>query len=740
MKRLFIIIFLFNCFFCFAQKNGFVLDSKNTPIENVEVLFADQNIVTQTDASGKFSFEIELPNNTYLNFYKEGYASKLVKYKSDEELRIVLEKLHVSLDEVGVSESYSDLGNTKLTNIEKKSLKDVFLKDNSMVESISQLSGVDMISSGLGIQKVIVRGFSGMRVVTYLNGMQINNQQWANDHGIGFTDLGLGEVELIKGSSALKYGSEAIGGLLFFNDLPFISSEELKGYVATKFDNSSYLSSSQFGLNWKKQNFYFNLYGQYALSSDYRLPNNTYLFNSRFNQNAIKFSIAHRHKNLQNVFRYQYHHENPGIPAHAHVDPADVDIYDITSSSLDLSDGYRLLTPYQLVNNNLFTFKSTYLTNDLKLSLHIGHFINNLQEFDKWTRPAFDLTINQTQLSPNVRYKVDDFIFNLGSQLSILDNKNNQDERLMPDAASLSVGPYVTIDYEGNNFGFNYGMRYDYKSIISEDSYSNTDYDNQFSNTSFSSGIYFDLADHILRLSYSGAYRAPHFSELFSEGVHHGTNRYELGNENLNIEFSNQIDFKYQWSNEHFGIVFNPFLQVISDFISIIPIDSFAVNYRVYNYIQYENVDMKGFEMNLHYHPHQLHNLHLEQSYSFLQANNKDSEFGLALVPANSIKTKVLFDFNDYKNLVKYKLDYFSIYHTYKFSQENFAEYEELTEAYDLINLQLGLKFNQKINCSIGINNLLNKEYTPHISRIRGVAGGIPDPGRSFNINLKYEF
>ena len=29
--------------------------------------------------------------------------------------------------------------------------------------------------------------------------MQINNQQWANDYGIGFTDLGLGEVELIKG-------------------------------------------------------------------------------------------------------------------------------------------------------------------------------------------------------------------------------------------------------------------------------------------------------------------------------------------------------------------------------------------------------------------------------------------------------------------------------------------------------------------------------------------------------------
>jgi outer membrane receptor protein involved in Fe transport len=93
-----------------------------------------------------------------------------------------------------------------------------------------------------------------------------------------------------------------------------------------------------------------------------------------------------------------------------------------------------------------------------------------------------------------------------------------------------------------------------------------------------------------------------------------------------------------------------------------------------------------------------------------------------------------------YEKLVKYKLDYFSLYHIYKFSQEDFAEYEELTESYNLINLQIGLKFNNKLRCSIGLNNLLNKEYSPHTSRIRGVAGGIPNPGRSFSINLKHEF
>ena len=741
MKNILLVSFLMmHTFNLFSQTKGQVIDSNNFPVKDVNVFLSDQNILLYSNNDGTFISKQDIPNNSYIHFYKFGYASKVIKYTSDQQFKVILEDLHINLDEVGVVESFSELGNTKLTNIEKKSLKDVFLKNNSMVESIAQLAGVDIVSSGLGIQKVVVRGLSGMRVVTYLNGMQINNQQWANDHGIGFTDLGLGEVELIKGSSALKYGSEAIGGLLYFKDSPFISSDKLKGFFATKFNNSSYLSSSQFGIKWNKNNFYFNLYGQYSLSSDYRLPNNTYLFNSRFNQNAIKFSLAHRYKKLQNIFMYQYHNEITGIPAHAHVDPADVNISDITSSFLDLSTDFKATRPTQFINNQLFIYKLNYLNNNIKLSLHAGHFINTLQEYEKWSSPAFDLTISNTQITPNIRYKLDRLTFNLGSQISVLDNKNNEDLRLVPDASSLNIGPYFILDYEKNNFGYNSGIRYDYKSLKSEDNISNVIYDNEFSNTSFSTGVFYKFNDNVFRLTYSGAFRAPHFSELFSDGVHHGTNRYELGNQNLDIEYASQYEFKYQWSNEHFGFVLNPFLQNISDFISIVPTDSFNNSFRVYNYMQYNKVEIKGVEINLHYHPHQLHNLHFEQSYSFLQTINKDDQYGLALVPANSIKTNILFDFNEYERLVKYKLDYFSLFHIYKFSQEDFAEYEELTKSYNLINLQLGLKFNDKLLCSIGLNNLFNKQYSPHTSRIRSVAGGVPNPGRSFNINLKYEF
>ena len=74
--------------------------------------------------------------------------------------------------------------------------------------------------------------------------------------------------------------------------------------------------------------------------------------------------------------------------------------------------------------------------------------------------------------------------------------------------------------------------------------------------------------------------------------------------------------------------------------------------------------------MNIHYHPQQLHNLHFEQGYTFLQAKNKSDDYNLALVPANNIKTKVLFDLEQYQNISKYKFNYISMYHYFTFDQK----------------------------------------------------------------------
>ena len=67
----------------------------------------------------------------------------------------------------------SSLNLNKPTNIEKKKIDKDYHSTFSVLEKVSELNGVDLISSGKGIQKLVVRGLSGMRVVTFLNGAKI---------------------------------------------------------------------------------------------------------------------------------------------------------------------------------------------------------------------------------------------------------------------------------------------------------------------------------------------------------------------------------------------------------------------------------------------------------------------------------------------------------------------------------------------------------------------------------------
>ena len=734
-KILFLVLTVINVSLCFPQNSGVVLDSDSVPINGVDVYLIDQEVLLKTNKDGIFEIDGNIPDNILISFSKIGYSSRIIKFNNQSKFIVMLYSTHVELDEVGITQKYNILGNNKLINIENKSLRSDVLVTTSMGENICQLSGIDLISSGPGIQKFVVRGLSGMRVATYLNGMRIENQQWANDHGIGFTDLGLSEVELIKGSSALKYGAEAVGGILYFKDNPFINSDG-SGFISSKFDNSNYLFGNKGGFTYSINNYFLNIHAQNQISSDYRLPNNTYLFNSRFRHQAFKISIAHNHNHWRNVLRYQFNAEQKGIPAHAHGDPSTVQIEDVTSSNLSLSDDFYLTRPTQIVDNHLLIYESDYFLSNHKFSVLLGQYINRFKEYEAWTYPAFDMTLSTRSLTTSLRTLLNKFTLNYGVQISSMNNKNNDTyETLIPDVSVFDYGLYSTVDYERDNIGFSFGIRVDNKNTTCDQE----QYDKSFPTLNSSVGMYVINNNHTLRMTYASAFRSPHVSELFSEGVHHGTNRYELGNDKLGIERSHQFDIKYHGANDHFGIVINPFLQNISDFISIHPTGTLYENtYRIYNYVQFSKVILSGIEMNLHYHPHLIHNLHIDQSYTFINTNNVDNNSSLSLTPSNKIKTSIVLDLDKYNLLMNFRN--LSLYHLYSFTQDNVVENETVTDSYNLLNLSLSCNLSKKMDVVFGIDNLLNTEYVPHLSRVKEVGPGIPNPGRSFNINLEYDF
>ena len=93
---------------------------------------------------------------------------------------IPIEATHHELDKVIVSNN-GFLHRESITNVESRSLSEINIIPNTTLgESIASIVGVYQANSGKGISKPVIRGLSGSRIVTYVNGLRIQNQQWAN--------------------------------------------------------------------------------------------------------------------------------------------------------------------------------------------------------------------------------------------------------------------------------------------------------------------------------------------------------------------------------------------------------------------------------------------------------------------------------------------------------------------------------------------------------------------------------
>ena len=76
-----------------------------------------------------------------------------------------------------------------------------------------------------------------------------------------------------------------------------------------------------------------------------------------------------------------------------------------------------------------------------------GHFINNLQEFEKWTIAAFDMDLSTTTFRLNADIPINNFNINTGVQYQNQNNVNNIESKLIPDSESNDFGVYTIVDY-----------------------------------------------------------------------------------------------------------------------------------------------------------------------------------------------------------------------------------------------------------------------------------------------------
>ena len=164
-----------------------------------------------------YSFDLEIGNSTnekgnfeILQFpkYKSkilisayGYEDQSMFISSDSIITILMEPKHAMLDEFVVATPTGKLQGENITYVTTVKLNEpASINNNTIGEVLTNVPGVYVASVGRGISKPVIRGLSGNRVVTYLDGLRIENQQWGGDHGVGVTALGIDRLEIIKGT------------------------------------------------------------------------------------------------------------------------------------------------------------------------------------------------------------------------------------------------------------------------------------------------------------------------------------------------------------------------------------------------------------------------------------------------------------------------------------------------------------------------------------------------------------
>jgi len=746
MKQLYISMLLALVpLFTYSQNTltGNISDAETgEPLEQVSVYIPQLENGTVTGQDGNYSLK-NLPEGnyklviSYIGF--ETHSTSIEINSGNNAFDFQMVPSAIEMDEVVLSTPFHKLQRENVMKVEQKSMEELKQQGGiTLSEGITNIPGVSSVSTGVGIGKPVIRGLSFNRVLVYTQGVRLENQQYGGEHGLGLNDAGISSVEVIKGPASLLYGSDALGGVLYLNPEKFESSGETSGDVNMRYFTNTLGYNANAGFKTSGDKLKFLVRGAYASNADYETGDGTSVTNSRFNEADLKTGLAYQASRFKTELRYNYNTSELGIPEEIGVQNNDRDP----------------LEPYQELTTHILSSKNNIFFKKSSLEATFGYTVNNRKEFEEHHHEdaeeehmeeeeeegaALDMRLSTFNYNIQFNPQWGKMTTIFGVQGMHQKNENFGEEVLVPDAITNDFGVLATSHIHFDKSDLQIGLRYDLRSINGEESGIEGDEEyiptlsKDFNSFNAAVGYRMDLTQNIIgRLNFATGFRAPNLSELSSNGLHSGANRVEIGNPDLDSEQNFQIDLALEYGNKHIEAYVNTFYNIVNDYIYLEPTGEFRELDPVYDF-QQQNAILYGGEFGFHLHPHPIDWLHLESSYDIVFGELEDNS-NLPLIPANRWTNTFRVEWN--KRNQDYKCYAFVTLQTF-FDQNKVADFETKTPRYNLFNVGVGgdLKiFNQKVGYSITGNNLFDKNYISHLSRLK--ADGIANIGRNISFNL----
>ena len=709
---------------------GTVQDIDGMPIPGASVYAPDIQKGTVTDGSGTFTLNgVPAGRLTVVaSFigYKTFTGSANIA-KGDNSLTIVLEQQIHEIDEVIVSTAFNRLQSQNVMKVEHAGIKQFQQRGiATLTDGLATIPGVSQVSTGVSIGKPVIRGLSGNRVLVYTQGVRLENQQFGEEHGLGLSESGMESVEVIKGPASLLYGSDALGGVLYFNPERFADANQSAFNFSQKLMSNTLGSVTSIGIKTSKEKWKFLARGGFSSHADYMISDGR-VENTRFSEADFKTAAGYSDNNISSVIRYNYNRLSTGLPEGEYG-------ANYTGRSPEF--------PRQEVGSHILSLQNKIFLGSSSLEANIGYVFNDRKEFEDSEDPALRMKLSTANYDLRYHFpKPNNLAVIAGVQGMFQSNTNTAPEILIPDATVRDAGVFATANLDLEKHVLQAGLRYDFRAIKTdemggehEDAYF-APVDKNFSSFNASAGVRSKWNEKLTtRLNLASGFRAPNLAELTSNGEHEGSNRFEIGNAELETEQNFQSDLNLELKSGHFEFFVNGFYNHINRYIFIAPTGEIVDENPVYRYTQ-ADAALYGGEAGVHFHPHPLDWLHFESSFETVTGKRRDGA-NLPLMPANSWSNTLRgeFDFGKIKDaFARLTVQYFA-------PQDRPGEFEFHTPEYALLHLGVGGSFTvgkSRWDLALHGKNLLDRRYVSHLSRLR--IDEVPDMGRNIILSLNVE-
>ena len=516
------------------------------------------------------------------------------------------------IEEVIVSSSLIDQAASEIPNpLHVMSGNDISNNaSKSLGETLNDLLGVSSADYGSGVGQPIIRGMSGSRVKILDNGLVNRDVSGLGADHINDVDLSnVQQIEVVRGPSSLLYTNGTIGGIVNIVDNS-IAQEDVQRLVKIGLETQSVNDGDSQSFFYQDNLNDINISFSYKDSSfgDFDVPNGSiihieeehhedhedhdeqeeelgYLANSDFASESLKFGasktgdwgfIGFSLANIESLYGIPYHgdehdeHDEHDEEEEGHEEHEGERIFSTTDSDkFDLRGSLNINGNF-LSSVDFFFRDSDYVLTEQHAQEddehdehdeHEGHskgpttFANDSIEAGL----IFDLSNDQLSQKVSLNF-VDEDTSVLGAEAFM--NPASREE--------LTLGYFASRDFD--IFHVDFGIRFD--NIDSEGSVSSAHeehheedeghdedheemetsfFDKSFSNSSLAFNFSKSLNDFIdLDIGFASVERAPSAVELFMNGAHLATGRFEVGNANLNSEKSNNIDFTLNFNYDNF--------------------------------------------------------------------------------------------------------------------------------------------------------------------------------------------